>query len=163
MLTCAHVLPEEGSVTVTVTNSSANGGKPRTYVAEVLRRDDDRDIALLKVPTQADLATVLLAPTTAVEAGETVTVIDHPGAGEAVLSQTLTTGVVSSRARKLDGRTYVQTSAAVNLGSSGGPMFDSHGDVIGLVVLKARIEGAAFAVPAAELRDFPQKATVNLK
>jgi serine protease Do len=76
-----------------------------------------------------------------------------------ILTRTLTTGVVSSPRREFDGQNFIQTSGTVNPGNSGGPMFDSHGQVIGLVVLKARIEATAFAVPASNLRDFLKQAT----
>lgn len=50
-------------------------------------------------------------------------------------------------------------TAAVNPGNSGGPLFDQCGNVTGLIALKARIEGAGFAVPAETLRQFLKSAT----
>ena len=73
--------------------------------------------------------------------------IGNPGLGPMVLSNTVTEGVVSSPRQELAGTVYVQTSAAVNPGNSGGPMFDGRGRVIGVVVVKGRIEKAGFAVP----------------
>jgi serine protease Do len=87
-----------------------------------------------------------------------VTVIGNPGLGSEILTHTMTTGIVSSPGREIDGLNYIQTSAAVNPGNSGGPLFDSLGRVIGLVVLKAKIEGTAFAVPSKDLREFLEKA-----
>lgn len=66
----------------------------------------------------------------------------------------MTTGIVGNRRRMLDGHPFIQMSAAINPGNSGGPMFDYHGRVIGLVALKAKIEGAGFAIPASALRKF---------
>ena len=80
--------------------------------------------------------------------------IGHPAAGDQTLNYTLTTGIVSSIRREIEGLNYLQISAAANPGSSGGPVFDSRGRLIGLVVLKARIEGAAFAIPADRLGTF---------
>jgi len=88
------------------------------------------------------------------ESGEEVTVIGNPGLGQTVLRDTLTVGVVSHPRRMLAAMPYVQTSAAVNPGNSGGPMFDSRGQVIGVVVLKAHIQAAAFAVPVETILDF---------
>jgi serine protease Do len=91
--------------------------------------------------------------------GEVVTVIGIPGLGGEILNHSVTNGVVSSPDRELDGLKYVQTSAAVNAGNSGGPVFGHNGQVIGLVVLKARLEGTAFAVPVSALRQFLTDAT----
>ena len=89
-----------------------------------------------------------------VSAGDAVTVIGNPGLGREILTHTVTTGVVSSVNREFEGQSYFQTSAAVNAGNSGGPVFGSSGNVLGLVVLKARIEATAFAVPVSVLRQF---------
>ena len=50
--------------------------------------------------------------------------IGNPGLGQTVLNHTMTEGIVSNPRRTIRGGTYIQTSAAVNPGSSGGPMFD---------------------------------------
>lgn len=70
---------------------------------------------------------------------------------------------MSSPERELDGQTYIQTSAAVNAGNSGGPVFSAKGHVVGLVVLKANLEATAFAVPANALRQFLRDATEAAK
>jgi S1-C subfamily serine protease len=88
------------------------------------------------------------------DSGEAVAVISHPGLGGQALEYSLTTGVVSNPRQRLEGVEYLQTNAAVNPGSSGAPVFDSHGAVVGMVVLKGDIEGAAFAVPASRLAEF---------
>ena len=75
-----------------------------------------------------------------VESGEPVTIIGNPGLGGQILDYTMTQGIVSNARRELRHQTLIQTSAAVNPGSSGGPMFNSKGLVIGLVVLKGDIE-----------------------
>ena len=65
-----------------------------------------------------------------------------------------TTGVISNPKRDIDGVAHIQTSASVNPGCSGAPLFNARGNVVGLVVLKARMEGVAFAVPREELEKF---------
>jgi serine protease Do len=93
------------------------------------------------------------------EAGESVTVIGNPGLGTELLNHSVTTGVISSIERDLDGQKFIQTSAAVNAGNSGGPVFGAKGQIVGLVVLKAKLEATAFAVPLGELRQFLRDAT----
>lgn len=159
VLTCAHVLPDSGETEVAYSGGGGKGGAERselvTAAAKVVYVDEDRDIALLKFEPAGALTPVRLHAGSPVESGEAITVIGNPGLGAAVvLTHTLTSGVVSNPDRELDGQHYIQTSAAVNPGNSGGPMFDSRGNVVGLVSLKGKIEGAGFAVPAGVLRDF---------
>lgn len=157
VLTCAHVRADEGEISVTY--SVVGKEKPETAVASLVRVDTDRDLALLKIKSPP-LSCVVLGVASAGAAGESVTVIGNPGLGDAILSRTLTTGVISSVSRMFEGQEYIQTSAPINAGTSGGPMFDSSGRVIGLVVLKATTnEATAFAVPVKGLRKFLEEAT----
>lgn len=154
ILTTAHAVPVEQEISVAYELPMGDEVKTFTVKADLAAIDDERDLALLKVDSAAPLRPVMIALDNNPEAGEQVTVIGHPGVGDQVLSHTLTTGVVSSTRQMIDGRSYIQTSAAVNAGSSGGPMFDSYGRVIGLMAIKANIEGAGFAIPAESLRSF---------
>ena len=122
--------------------------------AVVVRVDPEEDLALLKIKPEKPVRSVCLAVGVRAESGENVTVIGHPGLGRVTLDYTMTTGIVSNPRQVLDGVSYIQTSASVNPGSSGGPLFNSRGQVIGLVVLKGRIESAGFAVPADRLEAF---------
>jgi S1-C subfamily serine protease len=79
--------------------------------------------------------------------------------GNEVLDNTVTTGIISNVDRTIAGNHYIQSSAGVNPGSSGGPMFDHNGEVIGVVVLKAGIEGVGFAVPSLPIAKFLLRAT----
>ena len=73
------------------------------------------------------------------------------------LEHTLTDGLVSSR-RMYEGRAWIQMSVPVSPGNSGGPLFDMHGEVIGITT--AQLGGGAFgraqnlnlAVPVNELK-----------
>lgn len=154
LLTCAHCVAENSPVTVSLRHSRQGKVESREYKAEIVRRDAQLDLALLKIKTRTPLRAVRLAPLAAVSNGERVSAIGNPGAGDTILDYTITEGIVSSARRKIDGQTLIQTSAAVNPGSSGGPLFNARGQVVGLVALKARIEGAGFAVPAATLTKF---------
>jgi serine protease Do len=154
ILTCAHVLPVSGPVEVWYNFPKGDGIEVVKSTATVIDSDEERDIALLKITPRGPLTHVALSDAARVDSGESVTVIGNPGLGSTILSHTMTTGIVSNPDRELDGQHYIQTSAAVNPGNSGGPMFDSRGLVVGLVSLKANIEGAGFAVPAPVLRKF---------
>jgi S1-C subfamily serine protease len=157
ILTCAHVVSVDEDVKIVI--PPTEGSKTETTLpAAVLLLDDELDLALLSVDVKEDLNPIVLAGDQPVGSGDEVVVIGNPGVGDRILAQTLTTGVVSSPSREIDGQPYIQTSAAVNPGNSGGPMFNMQGQVIGLVVMKASIEGVAFAVPSPVLRSFLQRA-----
>ncbi len=126
----------------------------KTLPAKVLYADTHKDIALLKIDGAPLLPSVCLAVGENVESGERVTIIGNPGLGATMLDYTMTEGIVSNARRQLRHETLIQTSAAINPGNSGGPMFNSRGQVIGLVALKGDIENAGFAVPAEELGAF---------
>jgi S1-C subfamily serine protease len=65
--------------------------------------------------------------------GANVFAIGHPGgAGEEVLTRTLTNGIVSARGRKHASARYLQVTVAINPGNSGGPLFDYEGRVVGV-------------------------------
>ncbi|QDT96867.1 SUMF1/EgtB/PvdO family nonheme iron enzyme [Gimesia aquarii] len=156
ILTCAHAVPFEGKIIVSYTPRKTGSKTKQESEAELVHVDQNLDLALLKMKGKFDLKSVSLDDQKTVESGEQVTAIGNPSAGDTILSQTLTTGVVSNPMRILRGQPHIQISAAVNPGNSGGPVFDEHGNVIGLVVLKANIEGAGFAVPSTQLRGFLQ-------
>ena len=151
ILTCAHVVMGRN---VDVLYRTVDGEKVSlvTVKATVVATDAASDLALLKA--ELPKLPVVHLSDQRIETGEEITVIGHPAAGDQTLNYTLTTGIVSSIRREIEGLNYLQISAAANPGSSGGPVFDSRGRLIGLVVLKARIEGAAFAIPADRLGTF---------
>ncbi len=115
----------------------------REYQATVVEVSPEDDLALLEVA--ADLPALEPASTPA-QIGDPVLV---SGAGDG-LEGTVTIGVVSAVSRLIEGDDYLQISAQVNPGNSGGPVLDSSGEVIGVVTLKRvalEVEGLAFAIP----------------
>lgn len=155
ILTCAHCV-SRFTPTVVVYRSAQDDGSivESEAAATVLQRDAKLDLALLKIDAAKPLAAVVLAQPVDTAHGGDVTVIANPVLGDTILKNTITTGVVSNPSQQLDGHTYIQSSAVVNPGSSGGPMFDQYGRVIGMVVLKAKIEGVGFAVPSRRITEF---------
>jgi S1-C subfamily serine protease len=154
ILTCAHCVSGAENISVSYRVKVGEKVEAMSAVAKIIRADPQVDLALLKIDPNAPLRAVRLAVAGDVQSGERVTVIGNPGLGKMILDYTVTEGVVSNARRSLAGQTYLQTSAAVNPGCSGGPMFGGNGFVIGLVDLKARIDGAAFGVPAEDLVAF---------
>ncbi|MCA9017454.1 MAG: trypsin-like peptidase domain-containing protein, partial [Planctomycetaceae bacterium] len=161
ILTCAHAIPSEGKIRIAYSSEKTGSQTKREAEAELVHIDEDLDLALLKMKGNLSLKPVALDERESVESGEQVTVIGNPSVGETILSQTLTTGVVSNPKRMLREQTLIQISAAVNPGNSGGPVFDEFGNVIGLVVLKADIEATGFAVSVTHLRSFLQSVIKN--
>ncbi len=158
VLTAAHCVSPMDSVQV-IYHSQGKADEKNTADASVVYRDRKADLALLKIKVSEKLHPVVLADPIDVKSGEEVTIIANPGLGTEVLDNTVTTGIISNVNRMIAGDPYIQSSAAVNPGSSGGPMFDRSGHVIGVVVLKAGIEGVGFAVPPPSIARFLLKAT----
>lgn len=158
VLTAAHCVSPMDSVQV-IYHSQGKADEKNTADATVVYRDRKADLALLKIKVSKKLHPVVLADPIDVKSGEEVTIIANPGLGTEVLDNTVTTGIISNVKRMIAGLPYIQSSAAVNPGSSGGPMFDRNGHVIGVVVLKAGIEGVGFAVPPQAIAKFLLKAT----
>jgi serine protease Do len=89
-----------------------------------------------------------VAPPGSLESGDAVYAVGNPGMGFMVLDHTVSEGIVSSLARNFNDVVYLQTTAAVNPGNSGGPLVNTRGEVVGLITLKAMFqEGVAFALP----------------
>ncbi len=151
LLTCAHCIPDPDDIRLSYKNS---GTTARNKKGKLLWIDEEKDLALIHVSVTKPLIPVRLAIGHKVETGIPVAVIGNPSAGSERLDYTMTEGIVSSPSREIEGFPFLQSTAAVNPGSSGGPMFNDQGLVIGMVVLKARIEGAGFAIPASEIGRF---------
>ena len=123
IVTNAHVVAGATRITVKLTDK-------REFRAKLLGVDRPTDIAVLKIDAH-ELPTVRLGDSASAYAGEWVVAIGSPfGFGN-----TVTAGIISARARSLPQRGYVrfiQTDAPVNPGSSGGPLFNLSGKVIGI-------------------------------
>jgi serine protease Do len=155
ILTCAHCIEGAEEIEVSYRRPVEGEVKSVTTKATLINSDAALDVALLKIKAPLELRTVRLASSSNLASGERVFVIGNPGVSATILDYTITEGIISSPARKLGEASYIQTSAQVNPGSSGGPMFNENGLVIGQVVAKAtKIEGAGFATPGDELLAF---------
>ncbi len=104
------------------------------YTAEILDKDTNNDLALIKINPKKPLVQLALGDSSNLKVGQKVLAIGNPFG----LEGTLTTGIVSSLGRTIadeNGRELegmIQTDAAINPGNSGGPLLDSQGNVIGI-------------------------------
>jgi S1-C subfamily serine protease len=154
ILTNDHVINAgEGALHVTAfTYKKKTLARLARVRARVVFRSPKEDVAVLKLEKPIPGMTPLLVAAEDRGAGEKVWAIGSPGLGKEVLEQSISEGLISSTRRKIGGSVYLQHSAAVNPGNSGGPLLDEHGHVVGLVTLKARLEGVSFAVRVETLR-----------
>lgn len=143
VLTNAHVVRGAQEVIVKLTDR-------REFRAKVLGSDAKTDIAVLKIDA-TNLPTVVMAPAAQPpQVGEWVLAIGSPFGFE----NTVTAGVVSAIGRSLRDDSavpFIQTDVAVNPGNSGGPLFNTRGEVVGI---NAQIysrsggyQGLSFAIP----------------
>lgn len=136
LVTNLHVLRGAQSVRVKL----PNGDIYKTQ--DVVDVDDAKDIAVLKLKG-FKLPVVKLGDSDQTEIGESITVISSPEG----LTNSLSTGVVSG-VRRLEGLRVFQITAPISQGSSGGAVFDSSGNVVGIVTYLLRGgQNINFAVP----------------
>ena len=146
ILTNHHVISDASSVKVTLYNGE-------TYDATVIGSDEDYDIAVLKIDVTG-ATPVVLGDSSKVAIGESVAAVGNP-LGELTFS--MSEGIVScvNRAVNVDGTPFnmIQVDCSINPGNSGGPLFNSYGEVIGIVSAKyssysnTTVEGIGFAIP----------------
>ena len=140
-----HVIANAVEVTVTLTDNTK-------LKAKIIGRDTKTDLALLKVDAGHKLPNVSFGDSDTSRVGDWVIAIGNPYN----LGGTVTAGIISARARNINAGPFddfIQTDAAINLGNSGGPMFNMKGEVIGINTAiyspsKGSI-GIGFAVPSA--------------
>jgi serine protease Do len=142
VLTNAHVVADADEVTVKLQDK-------REFKAKVIGLDKVSDVAVLKIDAK-DLPTVKIGDPQAARVGDWVIAIGSPFGFE----NTVTAGIVSAKSRTLPDDGYVpflQTDVAVNPGNSGGPLFNTAGEVIGInsqiYSRSGGYQGLSFAIP----------------
>ena len=149
ILTNNHVIANAQRVEVTLWNQ-------KKYTATVVGADPNHDIALLQIRGAAGLEPATLADSANLVVGQRVYAIGNPFG----FSGTMTRGIISAlcsiempSGNKIEDA--IQTDASVNPGNSGGPLLNSHGEVIGITTLIAtnpntnvdQSAGIGFAIP----------------
>lgn len=122
------------------------------------------DIAVLQLDLDevkekgVELVPLPIAEPGSLRVGDAVYAIGNPGVWVGrgrMLEHTVSEGIVSSLSRNVRDVLYIQTTAAVNPGNSGGPLVNREGRVVGLVTLKAAFqEGIGFALPTSLIHHF---------
>jgi S1-C subfamily serine protease len=146
ILTNEHVLRNGTRIEVELL-----GGKK--FGARIVHKDGKNDLALLKIEA-TNLHPVRMGDSDQVELGEWVVGIGNPyGIGQSIMI-----GIVSAQKRMIPGSGYpplIQIDAAMNLGNSGGPLFNLDGEVIGInTILLWKSQGIGFATPINVARGF---------
>jgi S1-C subfamily serine protease len=128
IVTNAHIVATATDIRVTFSDD-------RTVPARPIGTDPDTDLALLRVDPQGlDLHPLELGDSQTLHVGDPTLAIGNPLGGE----RTLTTGIISALHRRLTAPSgfavddVIQTDAAVNAGTAGGPLLDASGRVIGV-------------------------------
>lgn len=150
ILTSKHVIDGVKDIKVKLYDGSEKTAK----VVGILQNGND--LALIKINSEKPLRPVILGNSNKIKVGQKVLAIGNPFG----FNNTLTTGIVS----RVDiERNKIQTDAAINPGSSGGPLVNSDAEVIGINQSiynpdnnKSNI-GIGFAVPIDEAKDFIKK------
>ncbi len=155
ILTNEHVLRNGSQIEVELLNG-------RKYAARILYKDAKNDLALIKIDADG-LQPVKFGNSDSVELGEWVVGIGNPyGIGQSIMI-----GIVSAQRRTIPGAGYpplIQIDAAMNLGNSGGPLFNMAGEVIGInTILLWKSQGIGFATPINTARDFLAKNRLALE
>ncbi|MFZ0413023.1 MAG: trypsin-like peptidase domain-containing protein [Candidatus Acidiferrales bacterium] len=159
IVTNYHVIAEGSSAIIKLPDGAF-------YVVDgVLASDKTRDIAVIKAHGQ-NFRTLTLGNSDRVQVGEEVVAIGNPLS----LESTVSNGIVSAmRAVKEEGGDFLQITAPISPGSSGGPLFNMAGEVIGITTMYLKGgENLNFAIPAndakplleldsAKLQDFPNE------
>ena len=145
VVTNNHVIQGAEDIVVSV-----NGSKE--YKAKVIGKDPYMDLAVLQIESDEKFIPVSFGDSDKARIGDWVIAIGNPyGFGG-----TVTTGIISSRNRDIGLTRYddfIQTDASINVGNSGGPLFDLNGKVVGIntaIIAPGRSGsiGIGFAIPS---------------
>jgi S1-C subfamily serine protease len=139
-----HVIQGASEVQVTLLDGSKH------EVTRVHAIDSERDLAIISIRPTAQLSTLALGNSDIVSAGDHVIAIGNP---LGVLDYTVSDGLISSVRPLTQSLTILQISAPISQGSSGGPLFNHYGEVIGVATaIFTEGQNLNFGVPSNYLR-----------
>ena len=155
ILTNNHVISGADKITVYVMPEE-EGAEEATYEATLIGSSESHDVAVLKIDAKG-LNAATFGDSDQLEIGELAVAIGNPMGS---VHGSVTAGIISATERELtiDDVTIsaIQTDAAINPGNSGGGLFDSYGNLIGIVYAKSSsvsIEGIGYAIPVNDVKD----------
>jgi serine protease Do len=128
IVTNHHVVGESDSIIVRIPEDK------HEYKAELIGADPKTDIALIKIDPPKSVVVLSLGDSDSLEIGEWVLAVGN----QFQLGQTFTAGIVSAKSRRVPTRSsgpydqFIQTDASINPGSSGGPLLNTKGQVVGI-------------------------------
>jgi serine protease Do len=142
IITNNHVIGDAAEIEVRFSDKTK-------LVANVVGKDPDTDLALLKVTASRPLPNARFGDSASVKVGQWVLAVGNPFG----LDRTVTLGVVSGIGRENMNlsryENFIQTDASINPGNSGGPLFNLHGEVIGInTAIINFAQGIGFAIPS---------------
>jgi S1-C subfamily serine protease len=164
-----HVLTNNHVVSGCVGDIHGNLTGEAPVPLRVVSTDETNDLALLQAPNFTEAAVIRA---TAIRSGDAVIAIGYPYHGLLSSDFTVTAGLISSLSGLLNDTRYLQISAAVQPGNSGGPLLDTSGNVIGVVAAKINAikfakatgdipENINFAIKTGAVRDFLDNSVVS--
>jgi len=142
IVTNNHVVGDASEVEVRLSDKTK-------FIAQVIGKDPDTDLAVLKISTDRSLPSASFGDSGAVKVGQWVLAVGNPFG----LDRTVTLGVVSGIGRDNMNlaryENFIQTDASINPGNSGGPLFNMHGEVVGInTAIINFAQGIGFAIPS---------------
>lgn len=155
ILTNNHVISGADKITVYVMPEE-EGAEEESYEAALIGSSESQDVAVLKIDAKG-LNAAAFGDSDQLEIGELAVAIGNPMGN---VHGSVTAGIISAKEQELtiDDVTInaIQTDAAINPGNSGGALFDSYGNVIGMVYAKSAsvsIEGMGYAIPVNSFKE----------
>jgi len=158
VVTNDHVIAGEHDISVTVFEEEANSLVRRQFDnVRIVATNAAVDLALLKIEPQGEQTFTFakLGNSGELRTGQPVFTIGSPLG----LDRSVSRGIVSMKNRPVNGRLFIQTTAEISPGNSGGPLFNLRGEVVGvnnMKVVAMGAEGLGFAIPTGFLRMFLQ-------
>lgn len=142
IITNSHVIGDATEVEVRFSDTSK-------LIAQVVGKDLDTDLAVLKVTAAHPLPSARFGDSSAVRVGQWVLAVGNPFG----LDRTVTLGVVSGIGRENINlsryENFIQTDASINPGNSGGPLFNLRGEIVGInTAIINFAQGIGFAIPS---------------
>lgn len=166
-----HIVTNNHVINGCVGDLKGNLAGEAAMVLRVVSTDANNDLALLQAPSTATFKDFARIRDRSFHSGDSVVAIGFPYHGLLSSDFTVTTGIVSSLSGMRNDTRFLQISAPVQPGNSGGPLFDTTGQIVGVVTGKIpglRIAAATgdipeninFAIKTGALRDFLDNSVV---